>query len=54
MAEMEGGDNFDYTDYMPSYDDMAAYFMDNGQIYVSEECYNWTTSVDLQNMDANM
>jgi hypothetical protein len=31
MMEMMGGDDFDYMDYMPSYEDASAYFMDNSQ-----------------------
>lgn len=31
MMDMMGGDDFDYMDYMPSYEDASAYFMDNSQ-----------------------
>lgn len=46
-------EDFNYMDYIPDYNSTADHFSDNG-IELTEDCYNWLTSVDLMMMDDTM
>lgn len=44
---------FDYTEWMPSYEEASLMFSDNG-VMLEQACYDYALSIDVTAMDDNM